>query len=54
MTTSWGEAAMRERVRERENWVREGKKVGEVKKKGGGSLKCFSIKLLVMTCMSSL
>ena len=48
---SWGEAAMRERVRERENQVREGKKSG---KKGGGGLKCFSIKLLVTTCMLSL
>ena len=47
---SWGEAAMRERVRERENLVREGKKSG----KRGGGLKCFSIKLLVTTCMSSL
>ena len=41
---------MSERVRERENQVREGKK----KKEGGGGLKCFSIKLLVTTCMLSL
>ena len=48
-----GEVAVRERVRERENWVSKGKKSGrsETKKRAKSS---FSIKLLVTTCMSSL
>ena len=56
---SQGEAAVSERVRERENQVREGKKKiknkkNKKKKEGGGGLKCLSIKLLVTTCMLSL
>ena len=35
VTASWGEAAVRERVRERENWKREGKKSERSEKKKG-------------------
>ena len=48
-----GEVAVRERVRERENRVRELKKEWEVKQKKGVESD-ISIKLLVMTCILSL